>query len=185
MTLEWLGQGPGGVHASCANCGGTVCWWCWGVPEFEACKLQCEQENAGNPSAIAACVCQSCVNDDHCGGVGTRDRTAFGWLTYSDETCIHQDEVNRVLTANGYNPIARDCKLGPLTCGASRVATDIDSSVGIPDTCFRHQNEWRLPTKVGQAPPAPVAGKKKRNLGAVLLAVTALVAGGFAVVGRG
>jgi hypothetical protein len=182
MRLQWLSQGPGGVHASCANCGGTVCYWCWGVPEFEQCKTDCEQANAGNPAAISSCVCLNCVKDEVCGGTGTRDRQAYGWLTYSDETCIHQDEVNRVLTANGYNPIARDCKLGPLTCGASRVATDIDSSVGIPDSCFRHQSEWRLPTKVGQAPPPPQTVAKKGSGGALLIlaSLVGLAAYGYA-----
>jgi hypothetical protein len=182
MKLHWLSQGPGGVSASCSNCGGTVCWWCWASPDFVACKEECERNNAGNQAAIDACVCRNCVKDDLCGGVGTRNPHAYGWRVRSDETCIHQDEVNRVLVANGYNPIARDCILGPLTCGASRVATDIDASVGIPSPCFDHQSEWRLPTKAGQAPPPPAPVAKKRNTGALLILGTlvGLAAYGYA-----
>src|SRR6266542_2940027 len=90
------------------------------------------------------------------GGTGTRVN-AYPWGQYSAETCLQQDQVNAVLRANNYQPIARDCKTGPLTCGASSVATQIDSSVGIPDTCFAHQSEWVLP-QAGQPPvPTPTA----------------------------
>jgi hypothetical protein len=183
MNLQWLSQGPGGVHASCANCQGTVCVWCWGVPDFEQCKLECEQQFAGDQAAISRCVCQSCVNDAHCGGVGTRDPTAYGWMVKSQDTCEHQDEVNRVLVANGYAPIARDCVLGPLTCGASRTATDIDSSVGIPSPCFQHQSEWKFPTK-GQPAPLPVVTKKKSRAG-LIAGLAALTIGGLVIYAQG
>lgn len=182
MNLQWLSQGPGGVSASCANCGGTVCHWCWGVPEFEQCKLECEQQNAGNPAAISACVCRSCVNDAHCGGVGTRDPTAYAWGAYSQDTCEHQDEVNAVLTANGYAPIARDCRIGPRTCGASQVATEINPSVGIPSPCFARRSEWILPTKGQPRPPPPppiVAKKSDRGTLLILATIAGLAAYGY------
>lgn len=188
MNLQWLSQGPGGVSASCANCGGRVCWWCWDSPDFVECKNQCERDNFGNQAAINACVCQNCVNDAHCGGVGTRDPTAYAWGAYSQDTCDHQDEVNAVLTANGYAPIARDCRMGPLTCGASQVATEINPSVGIPSPCFARRSEWILPTKSQPRPPPPppppppVAKKSRAGLVAALAALTI---GGLVVYAQG
>lgn len=191
MLLEWdsqkprmLGQGPGGVSASCANCGGTVCYWCWDSPDFLMCKEECERQNPGNQAAINSCVCRNCVRDEICGGVGTRDPAAFAWGARSDETCIHQDEVNRVLRANGYAPINRDCILGPRTCGASRVATSIDSSVGIPSPCFGREREWIDPVRAGQAPPPPAPVAKKSRAGLVA-ALAALTIGGLVAYAQG
>lgn len=177
MNLQWLSQGPGGVSASCANCGGTVCYWCWDSPDFVMCKEECERANPGNQSAINACVCRNCVRDELCGGVGTRVPGAYAWGAYSDETCIHQDEVNRVLVANDYAPIARDCRIGPRTCGASQVATSIDSSVGIPDTCFSRRNEWILPTRGPQGRPPSLPPLKTAGGGRGALLVLASLVG--------
>jgi hypothetical protein len=142
-----------------------------------------------------------CVNElarqftrDRCfpnfGGTGTRIN-AYPWQIYSNETCLHQDQVNAVLRDNSFQTVIRDCKLGPLTCGASRVATDIDPSVGIPDTCFAHQSEWTYPSEavpgggggpVVPVPPVvitPTTSSSGVGPGAVALLAAAALAGYF------
>jgi hypothetical protein len=125
------------------------------------------------------------------GGTGTRIN-AYPWQQVSNETCLHQDQVNAVLRDNGYQTVDRDCRLGPLTCGASSVATQIDPSVGIPDTCFAHQSEWVLPQKGPSPPPAPApaptplpppapTASKGMGAGGLALLAAAVLAGIYAV----
>lgn len=138
---------------------------CFANPDCDACWRQ-QFQNAQNSCAAGFEGFGSydeCVNErarqltrEVCfpsfGGTGTRIN-AYPWRTPSTETRLHQGEVNRVLAENGYQTIEVDGKLGALTCGASSVATGIDPSVGIPDTCFDHQSEWVLPSLIGQPPP--------------------------------
>jgi hypothetical protein len=167
------------------------CNRCW-QEQFRNAQIEC---NPGSDDY------DECVNElarqftrDRCfpnfGGTGTRIN-AYPWQIYSDETCLHQDQVNAVLIANGYQPISpRDCKIGPRTCGASSVATQIDPSVGIPDTCFAHQGEWVLPARAAQQPPVvpvppvvitPTTAKAGVGPGAVALLAAAAVAGYFLI----
>jgi hypothetical protein len=167
------------------------CDACW-REQFAAAQRACSTGFEGYDSR------DQCVNElarqftrEQCfpnfGGTGTRIN-AYPWRQSSDETCLHQDQVNAVLRDNGYQPIARDCKLGPLTCGASSVATQLDSSVGIPDTCFAHQGEWVLPAQAGAPPPVepapapppppPPAPTASKGIGAGGLALLAAVLAG-------
>jgi hypothetical protein len=168
MTIQWLGSaanvgrrtptfGPYGALGQISTFGE-----CFANPDCDQCWRE-QFANAQRECNPGSDDYDECVNDlarqltrERCfpnfGGTGTRIN-AYPWRQSSNETCLHQDQVNAVLLANNFQPIARDCRLGPLTCGASRVATDIDPSVGIPDTCFAHQGEWVFPSERGQPPP--------------------------------
>jgi hypothetical protein len=150
-----VGVGPGGVTASCSNCNNTVCWWCWGNPGFEDCKTECDKLFQGDLDSVLSCYCTRCVNEDNCGGVGTRATEFDVWRQYAATTCDTQKTANLNLDANGYQPLTVDCILGPRTCGAiSQINTDEGYTVmSIPDACFGHESEWIPPTKKGAGAP--------------------------------
>jgi hypothetical protein len=192
-TVRGLPEGDGalGQISTFEECfANPDCDQCWRT-QFANAQREC---NPGSDDY------DECVNElarqftrDRCfpnfGGTGTRI-DAYPWGQLSDETCLHQDQVNAVLLANGYQAIARDCRTGPRTCGASSVATQIDPSVGIPDTCFAHQSEWVLPARATQPPPVevppvvtPVPTTAKAGVGAGGLALlAAAVLGGIYLV---
>ncbi len=155
-SFQWLGQ----AAVSCANCGGTVCFWCWDSPDFRNCRQNCINRTPNDVAAYDACTCSECVNENMCGtgGVGTR-APGTPWRTYDAEVCDYQRKINAVLTTHGYAPVGVDCKLGPRTCGAAAKASlellpEGDPAIpGIDSTCYEHQSEWIEPTRAGAAPP--------------------------------
>jgi hypothetical protein len=66
-----------------------------------------------------------------------------------------QQQINAVLSANGYNPISVDGKLGPATCGAAMYLQQQNLATiyidnGLSDYC----TAWTNPTLNGQSSPA-------------------------------
>lgn len=143
-------------QTSCSECGNDVCWWCWGKPNFETCKRQCENDPLNSsPQTVRDCICHSCVTDIYCGPPPAGAiPNAFPWRQYAPETCTLQSQINDLLLGNDYQQLTVDCKLGGRTCGAANYAHTFNpDSYPLPETCLAHRSEWIAPTKVGQAPP--------------------------------
>lgn len=170
----------------------TPCWQgvfrlaqqqCPQGPNYNTC-VDTEARRLANQSCIPACEAY------------LRGGEAYPWGVRSDDTCGVQDEVNSALTdpdfvggsktaGTTYRPIARDCKMGPATCGALAFLGE-----GTPSSCQGHP--WTTPTKTGlpgpvtPVPPVVSSGKKSSGgAGLALLGFSALAAIGAALVSAG
>lgn len=141
----------------------------FGYPDYNSCVEGRARANA-NQVCIPACEAY------------LRGGEAYPWGVYSSDTCAVQADVNTKLRARGMNPIAEDCKMGPATCGALDFLGE-----GTPASCQGHP--WTAPTPSGggggPVPPPIGGGKKKSNAGVILLTVSALFAGGIALIRAG